>query len=155
MKKYEIKSAVGAIRQQLTVAQRTSSLFSEAPQIGGKILRRGVSLILEEAQYLFLKSKIDAMVKAGAVTVTVVGEDGKLTASVTVEPSEVLSEPKVSGKVSAPEEGVISPQVQQEAAELVKEVVSEVSAQVSEPETSAQAQTSEPVKRGRKPNQPK
>lgn len=155
MKKYIVKSSLNAITKQLSVAQRTSSLFSEAPLIAGKILRRGVSIVLEEAQYLLFKSKLDAMVKAGAITVTVVGEEGKVTASVTVNPSEALSEPKVSAKVSVPEEGAISPAVKEEAHELVNEVVAEVSAAISDSPATSPGAPAEPVKRGRKPNQPK
>ena len=154
MTKYTITSAVNAIGKQLNLAQRSSSLFSEAPVIGGKILRRGVSIVLEEAQYVFLKSRIDALVKAGAVTVYVSHDRGKVSASVTVDPTEAFSAPKVSGHVTPPEEGLVSPKAKEESTALANEVAAEVAKEV--PELITQPEPSqEPAKRGRKPNQAK
>lgn len=124
--KYIISSALDQVSKQLNLAQRTSSLFSEAPTIAGKILRRGVSITMTEAQYLGMKSRIDALLKAGAITVKMVGSDGKVTVSVDTDPKADLKLPTVSVKASGPSDGPVAPGVVDAARTMVEEAVTDV-----------------------------
>ena len=135
MKKYAISALVDQFNKQLSLKQRASSLFSEAPVIAGKVLRRGVEIILTEAQYLQHNSKITVLLNAGAIKVRVIEEGGK----VRIEKAEADQDaPLLSVTVTPPESGVVSPDVSKEAEDLSREVVKDVSA------TSDSAQTWQP-----------
>lgn len=72
---YEITASQQAIRQNLTSAQRNSSLFSESPRIGGRTLRRGQTLKFDASQYEVSKVIIERLHKAGAIEVFMVVGD--------------------------------------------------------------------------------
>lgn len=71
---YEITASQQAIRQNLTSAQRNSSLFSESPRIGGRTLRRGQTLKFDKAQFETNLVIIQRLIKAGAIQVVAVVE---------------------------------------------------------------------------------
>lgn len=72
---FEITASQQAIRQNLTPAQRNSSLFSEAPRIGGRTLRRGQMLKFDESQFKANEVIIKRLFDAGAIEIVhVVGD---------------------------------------------------------------------------------
>lgn len=75
-KYYVIEPALKATRQNLTMAQRNSSMFSEAPRIMGKTLRRGSKLLLSDAQMNQNALHIGRLYKAHAIEISEVQEDG-------------------------------------------------------------------------------
>lgn len=121
-----ISAAVNQLGKQLTSAQRRSSLFSEAPVIAGKVLRRGIEIILTEAQYLAQKTKIDAQFKAGSINVRVIGVDGSATVTPDLKPEAPLSVPVVTMSVDLPKEGVMAPGVMDSIVSTVTDAVSDV-----------------------------
>ena len=62
--------------KQLTSNQRGSSLFSEEPRVGTKVLRRGTVLKLNPTQFKSLEAKVYRLHEAGAITMTRVEDDG-------------------------------------------------------------------------------
>lgn len=72
---FEITASNQAIRKPLTTAQRNSSLFSEAPRIGGKTLRRGQTIKFDETQFRANEVMLKRLFDAGAVEIVQV--DGK------------------------------------------------------------------------------
>lgn len=71
---YEISSAIHP-GKQLTPAQRTSSLFSEAPRIGTTILRRGKILKLSEAELHIQSLQIKRHLASGSIEIYQVDEE--------------------------------------------------------------------------------
>lgn len=110
---------------QINPAQRMSSLFSEAPAIAGKVLRRGTSLVLTEVQYLANKSKISMLEKAGAIKVELLVDGGKIEGSVTVDVNAPLAPtlPEVAVDLAKP---IAPSEVIKEATDLAVEVASDV-----------------------------
>ena len=125
-KKFVIKSTLGPIRSELTTAQKKSSLFSEAPMIFGKILRRGTEIVVSEAQYLAQKAKVDALINAGSISLRVWGEDGQLKADISADPAKPLTVPKVSINTESPPDGPLAPGLLEKATSLVEDAVSDV-----------------------------
>jgi len=156
MQMFKIKSALSSLNKQLSAAQRSSSLFSEAPVIAGKILRRGAEIVLTEAQYLSQKAKIEMSLKAGAITVEVLGDGGKLSVDVNTDPKAELTLPVVDVKTTAPEAGVVAPEVKGMVVEATKEVVSDVieavKAEVAleQPVVAPEVKPEEGVKKGKR-----
>lgn len=72
-----IKPAVTAIRTNPTPQQKNSSLFSEAPVVAGKTLRRGQSIVLDEAGMKLHENHLKRLLDAHAIVVTRVDSDGK------------------------------------------------------------------------------
>ncbi len=63
---------------RVTTAQRTSSLYAEEPIVMGKILRRGgAALKLDETQFRRQADKLKRLLKAGAIEIWAVYDDGK------------------------------------------------------------------------------
>lgn len=145
MATYGISAMVDQFNKQLNMKQRISSLFSEAPVIAGKVLRRGTEIVLNEAQYLAQKSKIDVLINAGAIKVRVIGENGGLKVESSSDKTKPLA-PVVTAKVDSPPDGPAAPGVPEATADLVTEVAKDVVAAVA-PELST-----EPSKKGRKHN---
>lgn len=136
MATYGISPLVSQLNKKLSTAQRMSSLFSEAPIVAGKILRRGTEIVLNELQYLQQKSKINVLVNAGAVKVRVISEDGKVSVQPSADKSSKLKVPDVSGSVAPPPDGVAAPGVVESSAQLAAEVTKDVAGAVV-PEVSA------------------
>jgi hypothetical protein len=124
--KYGISAAITALGKQLNVAQRTSSLFSEAPVIAGKVLRRGTEIFLNEAQYIAQKTKINTLLDAGAIKIRVIAEDGKVRVEVQDGQLGGLKSPVVSGKVDLPPDGPLAPGVVADTNKLVEDTISAV-----------------------------
>lgn len=94
---YKIETATGTIRTNPTHAQRTSALFSEAPIIGGRILRRGQSIILSELQMKHGEIQLQRLLSAGAIKITPIAsleEIGKMGADAIIAE---LKRPSIAG----------------------------------------------------------
>lgn len=72
---FEITASLQAGSRQISTAQRKSSLFSEAPRIGAKTLRRGQVLKLSEAEFKASEVAIKRLYDAHAVEVCRVDGD--------------------------------------------------------------------------------
>lgn len=64
-----VKPAVTQRRAELTPAQRGSSLFSEAPTVLGRILRRGQSMTITEEQMKLNESQLKRLFDAHAIDI--------------------------------------------------------------------------------------
>ncbi len=69
---YEITPAHGTVRKQLNATQRGSSMFSFAPRIGTKTLRRGQKLKLEQEEFLRSLQTIKQLFNAQAIEILAV-----------------------------------------------------------------------------------
>ena len=100
---YEITSAVKP-GVALTSAQKNSSLFSEAPRIGTKTLRRGTILKLSDAEFKHHEIRIKRLLDAGAVEVKTVGVAVPVTTHAPVESPKPVVEAPVEAQpvVTAP-----------------------------------------------------
>jgi hypothetical protein len=76
---YVVEAALQTVRKSLNSHQRNSSMFSEAPRVGGKTLRRGVKLALNETQMKVMDLQLRRLHKAHAIEIYKVDEDGKQT----------------------------------------------------------------------------
>lgn len=130
MKKFSISAAFSQFGEQLSKAQKNSSLFSEAPVIAGKVLRRGVSIVLSEVQYLAQKAKLDALVKAGAITIQITGTEGKAEIKTSVDTNKPLDIPKVEAKVDMPKE-IVPEEIKAEITDTVKTAANDIASSVS------------------------
>jgi hypothetical protein len=72
-----VTASVKAVRKELSVAQRASSHFSEAPMVAGKVLRRGTTVKLSEQQASRLQRKLMMLHKAHAIDISIVYPDGR------------------------------------------------------------------------------
>lgn len=162
MATYGISALVDQFNKQLNTKQRMSSLFSEAPVIAGKVLRRGTEILLNEVQYLQQKSKIDVLINAGAIKVRLIGEGGSVRVENSSDFSKKPAPPVVSVVASGPASGPLAPGVASDTADMVVDAVKEVVAAVA-PELSApvaavadavqpEANSTEKPKRGRPAN---
>lgn len=100
MATYEITSAVGAVRKELSRAQRTSSLFTEAPVLFGKVFRRGTKMLVGQADMDANKAKVEVLVKAGSISVRVIATEDSIRAEGEVVTSAPISAPEVTVSVS-------------------------------------------------------
>ena len=66
---FEITASQQTIRKPLSSAQRNSSLFSEAPRVGGKTLRRGQVLKFTKEQFEQHKVMLKRLFSAGAIEI--------------------------------------------------------------------------------------
>lgn len=65
---YEVTAALG-VAKVLSLVQKTSPFFSEAPVLAGKTLRRGVKLLLTDKEYQRHLPRINLLLKAQAIVV--------------------------------------------------------------------------------------
>ena len=86
---FEISAAQQTLYKSLTTVQRNSSLFSEAPRVAGKTLRRGQVLRLSKEAFQTAEVEIRRLEKAGSIVIHQVGEEKK-TQEVKVEPEKVV-----------------------------------------------------------------
>lgn len=120
---YEITASLQTINKHLTSAQRNSSLFSEAPRIGGVTLRRGQVLKFNQDQMRHNDVMLRRLFDAGAIEIFQVTDTRRIDLRVELqaeraqledvkeemrklddsEKSEPLPEPKVV-KMDVPEE---------------------------------------------------
>lgn len=97
---YEIAAAVQSVGKQLTPAQRSSSLFSEAPRIGSKTLRRGQSTKFSEAEMKASEVIIKRLYDAHAIEIYRVDGDRRVSMrdqknSAPAEPPKKVAPPAV------------------------------------------------------------
>jgi hypothetical protein len=120
---FVITPSVTAVRKEYTVAQRSASMFHEAPRIGSKVLRRGTSLKLSEKQFQRMEKMLLHLHKAHAIDIKVVRPgcpDSQLERAPhffspmkkksPVQPPAVLTDPKVD--LTATQEVTIIPPVE-------------------------------------------
>ena len=125
-KKFVIKSPLGAVRSELSTAQKKSSLFSEAPVIFGKILRRGTEIVVSEAQYLANKSKVDALINAGSIVMSIKGEDGQVKVDFSTDFKQPPKVPDLKVSIDGPPDGPAAPGLVEKLTTMVEEAVSDV-----------------------------
>jgi hypothetical protein len=150
MATYGISALVDQFNKQLNTKQRMSSLFAEAPVIAGKVLRRGTEIVLNEAQYLMQKSKLDVLVNAGAIKIRVIGEKGQLKVETSNDPHKKMEAPVVTVKADGPADGPMAPGVPEAAAKLAEEVVTDVVNAVTADPPPPPSASEQPSKPGRK-----
>jgi hypothetical protein len=86
---FEITSSIKP-GKQLTPAQKNSSLFTEAPRIGTKTIRRGQTIVLSKEEFQFHEVVIKRLVLAGAIDIKTVNDTVVVPAVPVVE---TVSEP--------------------------------------------------------------
>ena len=72
---FEITASLQSLHKPLTTAQRNSSLFSEAPRLAGKTLRRGQVMRMSEAEFKTNEVMAKRLFDAGAIEITMVDGD--------------------------------------------------------------------------------
>ena len=72
---FEITASLQSLHKPLTTAQRNSSLFSEAPRLAGKTLRRGQVMRMSEAEFRTNEVMAKRLFDAGAIEIVVVDGD--------------------------------------------------------------------------------
>lgn len=154
---FEISASIQAIHKHLTTAQRNSSLFSEAPRIGVKTLRRGQVLNFSEAEFKAQEVQIKRLFDAGAIEVFMV-EGHHRTNLRTVKKEELVQD---TAKVDAPPP-VVAPIVEVapiitapspipvQVAPTVESSVTELVASESPVATSSETMTQESLKHSKK-----
>ena len=119
---FEISAAQQTLYKPLTTVQRNSSLFSEAPRVAGKTLRRGQVLRLDKEAFRAAEVEIRRLEKAGSIVVHQVGEEKKVQ-EVKVEPEKVAPPAPPMVPQLLPPQSVVVPHPAPAAPQLIPQVV--------------------------------
>jgi hypothetical protein len=129
---YEISSAIHP-GKQLTAAQRSSSQFQEAPQVGGIILRKGKTIKVSTSLFHQLQLQVKRHLASGSIEVIEVDEDTGARHPITTlgAPPAAVFAPKPSTK----DEDVLKQEAEKAIEEAGEPVVEPVVAPVEEETT--------------------
>ena len=109
---FEITASLQSLHKQLTPAQRNSSLFSEAPRLAGKTLRRGQVMRLSEAEFKTNEVMAKRLFDAGAIDIVMVDGDHR---------EDLRTKKSVKGKIPEERRGEIPPEALKVGADSIRE----------------------------------